>query len=52
MESFLTDNRTSDIEGYEEGFWSDLQGHFLDHIDEVNLKLAKAGLPTLGQKPA
>ncbi|KIW19658.1 homogentisate 1,2-dioxygenase [Exophiala spinifera] len=40
------------IEGYEGDFWDDLQGHFMDHLDEVNERLAAAGLPQLGQKPA
>ncbi|KAH8879378.1 putative homogentisate 1,2-dioxygenase [Thozetella sp. PMI_491] len=32
-------------------FWDDLQGHFMDHLDTVNTKLAAAGLPGLGNKP-
>ncbi|KAH7025682.1 putative homogentisate 1,2-dioxygenase [Microdochium trichocladiopsis] len=40
------------IPGYQGEFWDDLQGHFMDHLDEVNSKLAAAGLPTLGQEPA
>lgn len=45
-------NYSTDIEGYEGDFWDDLQGHFMDHLDEVNERLAAAGLPQLGQKPA
>ncbi|KAJ9134090.1 Homogentisate 1,2-dioxygenase [Pleurostoma richardsiae] len=40
------------IPGYEGDFWDDLQGHFMDHLDEVNVKLSAAGLPQLGQGPA
>lgn len=28
--------------------WEDVQGHFLDHMDEINNDLRAAGLPTLG----
>lgn len=41
-----------DIEGYEGEFWDDLEGDFMNHLDEVNSKLANAGLPQLGQSPA
>lgn len=27
--------------------WSNIQGGFLDHLDEINKDLAAAGLPTL-----
>ncbi|KAH9897588.1 putative homogentisate 1,2-dioxygenase [Xylariomycetidae sp. FL2044] len=40
------------IPGYEGDFWDDLQGHFMDHLEEVNDKLRSAGLPVLGQGPA
>ena len=41
-----------DIPGYEGDFWDDLQGHFLDHLEEIDAKLGAAGLPRLGQEPA
>ncbi|KAF1809997.1 putative homogentisate 1,2-dioxygenase [Eremomyces bilateralis CBS 781.70] len=40
------------IPGYEGEFWDNLQGHFMDHLDEVNTKLAAMGLPALGQGSA
>ncbi|KAK4446631.1 homogentisate 1,2-dioxygenase [Podospora aff. communis PSN243] len=42
---------TKSIPGYEGEFWDDLQGHFMDHLEEINGKLAAAGLPKLGEKP-
>ena len=32
--------------------WEDVQGHFLDHLDEINLSLRAAGLPILGVSAA
>jgi homogentisate 1,2-dioxygenase len=29
--------------------WNDVQGHFLEHLDEINKDLQAAGLPVLGQ---
>ncbi|RFU34184.1 hypothetical protein B7463_g2152, partial [Scytalidium lignicola] len=33
-----------------EHFWDDLQGHFLDHTVVMNERLAKAGMPAIGQR--
>ncbi|KAK3337549.1 RmlC-like cupin domain-containing protein [Cercophora scortea] len=37
-----------DIRPERPGLWDSLKGHLMDHIDEVNASLLKAGMPTLG----
>jgi homogentisate 1,2-dioxygenase len=37
------------IPGYDQAFWDDLKGPFMDHLDEVNAKLMANGQPPLGQ---
>jgi homogentisate 1,2-dioxygenase len=29
--------------------WDDVQGHFMDHLDEINEDLKAAGFPILGR---
>ncbi|KAK3695631.1 Homogentisate 1,2-dioxygenase [Podospora appendiculata] len=37
-----------DIRPERPGLWDSLRGHLMDHIDEVNASLVRAGMPTLG----
>ncbi|TVY35982.1 Homogentisate 1,2-dioxygenase [Lachnellula subtilissima] len=44
---FATD-RHPDIKGQKPLFWDNVQGHFMDHLDEINELLVASGRPKLG----
>ncbi|TVY21377.1 Homogentisate 1 [Lachnellula arida] len=44
---FATD-RHPDIKGQKPLFWDNVQGHFLDHLEEINELLVASGRPNLG----